>query len=120
MSNTNQSGATDRSLEDEDIAPEYDFSGGERGKHAKAMPPDFGVVIHRADGSDLTMTAKIVPSPGVVVLDPDVRKYFPDSEAVNLALRALIDVASRLSRQQPTPVDKTPTNQPESADAGNE
>ena len=29
----------------------------------------------------------------VVVLAPDVAKFFPDSESVNLALRALVDVA---------------------------
>jgi hypothetical protein len=34
---------------------------------------------------------------GTVLLEPDVRKYFPDSDAVNSALRCLIPlVATRL------------------------
>jgi hypothetical protein len=32
------------------------------------------------------------PESGVVVLDRDVRKYFPDGEAVNKALRSLIEL----------------------------
>ncbi|MBI4513723.1 MAG: hypothetical protein HY702_06385 [Gemmatimonadetes bacterium] len=52
---------------------EYDFSGGKRGKYARRF----------AEGSN------------VVVLDPDVAAAFPDSEAVNEALRTLAKVARR-------------------------
>jgi hypothetical protein len=47
---------------------EYDFSGGERGKYAQRY----------AEGAD------------VVVLDPDVAQEFPNSKAVNDALRAIV------------------------------
>jgi hypothetical protein len=30
-----------------------------------------------------------------VLLEPDIRQYFPDSEAVNRALRALIAIAPK-------------------------
>ena len=52
---------------DGDMLPEYDFSGGVRGKYADRF----------AKGCN------------VVVLDPDVARVFTDSESVNQALRAL-------------------------------
>ncbi|MDQ3236503.1 MAG: hypothetical protein M3Q54_03065 [Actinomycetota bacterium] len=55
----------------EDMLSEYEFSGGIRGKYAG----------RHAEGSN------------VVVLSPDVAEAFPDSRAVNDALRALIGVA---------------------------
>jgi len=48
---------------------DYDFSKGVRGKYAKQI----------AEGTN------------VVVLDPEVAKMFPTSEAVNKALRKLIE-----------------------------
>ena len=53
--------------ENADMLPEYDFSKGVRGKYAKRY--------HQ--GSN------------IVVLDPDVAERFPNSEAVNRALRSL-------------------------------
>jgi hypothetical protein len=53
---------------EDNLRPEYDFSGGVRGKYAKRF----------AEGSN------------VVVLEPDVAERFPNSEAVNQALRKLI------------------------------
>lgn len=52
---------------------EYDFSGGKRGKYARRF----------AERSN------------IVVLDPDVAAAFPDSDAVNEALRTLAKVARR-------------------------
>jgi hypothetical protein len=52
---------------------EYDFSQGVRGKYAQRY----------AAGTN------------VVVLSPDVAEFFPDSEAVNAALRALVEIARR-------------------------
>jgi hypothetical protein len=52
---------------------EYDFSSGVRGKYASRF----------AEGSN------------VVVLDPDVARVFPDSKAVNRALRVLSDAAKK-------------------------
>ncbi|MFI5403265.1 MAG: hypothetical protein ACHQ1G_10030 [Planctomycetota bacterium] len=55
------------------LRAEYDFSGGVRGKHA----------------------ARYARGTNVVVLDADVARLFPDSTAVNRALRAIARVAPR-------------------------
>ena len=52
---------------DRDLLPEYDFTGGVRGKYVSRL----------AKGSN------------IAVLDKDVQKLFPNSAAVNAALRAL-------------------------------
>ncbi|MCC6806116.1 MAG: hypothetical protein IT381_01720 [Deltaproteobacteria bacterium] len=51
---------------------EYDFSNGTRGKYA----------------------ARFAKGTNVIVLEPDVAEYFPDSESVNEALRVLVRVAA--------------------------
>lgn len=63
----NQGSTTDP----DDMRPEYDFSGGVRGKHHEQ---------YRAGTN-------------VVFLDADVAKAFKDSESVNRALRLLLDLA---------------------------
>lgn len=78
-------------VERDDIRPEYDFAsmrGGVRGKYYKAYRAGHTVKIHRADGTISVHYFK--PEDGAVMLEPDVREYFPDSEAVNNALRSLI------------------------------
>lgn len=60
---------------DPEVLDEYDFSKGIGSKHANRY----------AEGAI------------AVVLAPDVAKLFPNAEAVNTALRALADVARRLS-----------------------
>lgn len=62
-----------RMKSDPDILEEYDFTGGVRGKYAKRY----------AEGTN------------VVVIDPDVAKYFPDHESVNEALRSLTKIIKR-------------------------
>jgi hypothetical protein len=56
-----------RMQNDPDLLEEYDFSGGVRGKYAKRY----------AEGTN------------VVVVEPDVAKFFPDHDSVNNALRQL-------------------------------
>jgi hypothetical protein len=56
--------------EDDDLEPEYDFSGAVRGKHYQ-------------QGTN------------VVLLDADVAQAFKDSESVNRALRLLLDLAKQ-------------------------
>ena len=56
------------------MLPEYDFSDGVRGKYAEQC----------ARGSN------------IVVLSPDVAEAFPNSAAVNDALRALVVVARQV------------------------
>ena len=62
--------------EDAEMLDEYDFSQGVVGKYAKQY----------AEGTN------------VVLLDPDVAKVFPDSEAVNQALRAIAQIIEQRSR----------------------
>jgi len=57
----------------EDMQPEYDFSRGVRGKYATQF----------RKGTNL------------VVLEPEIAKFFADSAAVNDALRALVEIAKR-------------------------
>lgn len=73
---------------EEDMRPEYDFSGGARGRHYRAMQAGYTITVHQSDGT--TLVQDVRPVAGAVVLDPDVREYFPDSESVNAALRSLI------------------------------
>ena len=58
-------------LGDDDLAEDYDFSNGVRGKYA----------AHYTTGSN------------IVVLAPNVAQVFRDSQSVNEALRALIKIA---------------------------
>jgi len=67
---------------------EYDFSGGVRGKHFKAYREGHAVRIHKEDGT--TSVQYFSREDGAVMLDPDVKAHFPDSESVNKALRSLI------------------------------
>lgn len=73
---------------------EYDFAGGVRGKHYRAMQAGYTVTIHKADGT--TLVKEVKPVEGAVILQPDVRAYFPDSEAVNTALRSLITLMAQM------------------------
>lgn len=75
------------------MLPEYDFKGGIRGKHYKAYRRGHTVKIHKADGT--TVVNYFTLEDGAVMLEPDVREYFPDSESVNKALRSLITLIPR-------------------------
>ena len=66
---------------------------GVRGKYYEAYRAGHTVKIHAADGT--TIVQHFRPEEGTVVLAPDVREKFPNSEAVNKALRALIAVIPR-------------------------
>ena len=82
--------------EEDEMLPEYDFAnmpGGVRGKYAAAYREGHSVVIHHEDGSASVQYFTL--EDGAVMLDPDVRQYFPDSEAVNTALRCLIPLLER-------------------------
>ena len=87
----------DKKDSDNEMLPEYDFSQGVRGKHVRDMGQGYSVTIHNADG---TKTVKeYAPVEGVVILDPDVQKYFPDSESVNRILRDLISILPQTGEQ---------------------
>ena len=61
----------------DELRGEYGFSHGVRGKYA----------------------ARYSEGANVVILDPDIAKVFPDSAAVNKALRALVEVANQTVAQ---------------------
>jgi hypothetical protein len=62
-----------RMRQDPNMLEEYDFSKGIQGKYAKRY----------AEGTN------------VVVIEPDVAKYFPDHDSVNKALRTLTEIIKR-------------------------
>ena len=95
---------------DDTLRPEYELSTlkqvGERGRHAKARREGYTTVVEHADGSK-TISHYRVP-PGAVVLDADVRAYFPDSESVNTTLRGLIGLIPKprsRKKRQDTPTE---------------
>jgi hypothetical protein len=61
----------------DDMRSEYDFSKAVRGKYAKRY----------AEGTN------------IVLLDPDLMKVFPDSAAVNRALRSVVAARARRHRK---------------------
>lgn len=62
--------SNEKTTDPDEMRPEYDFSGGVRGKYAKRY----------AEGSN------------VVVVDADLADVFPNGESVNRALRALAEI----------------------------
>lgn len=62
-----------RMQKDLDMLEEYDFSKGIQGKYAK----------------------KYNEGTNVVVIDPDVAKFFPDHDSVNEALRSLSEIIKK-------------------------
>ena len=69
--------ATSARVAEDDMRSEYDFSRGRRNPYA----------------------ARLASGATVVVLDPDVAEAFPDSAAVNDALRTLAEIARRPRRK---------------------
>lgn len=71
----------DKSKQRDEMRDHYDFSGGVRGKYA----------------------ARYAEGANVVVLAPDVADVFPDSIAVNEALRTLLRISVKTLRSKPAP-----------------
>lgn len=67
--------------QDDEMRSHYDFSGGVRGKYA----------------------ARYAEGTNVVVLAPDVAAMFPDSVAVNEALRTFVRMSARTVRAKAAP-----------------
>jgi len=66
----------DKSKKNDEMRSHYDFSGGVRGKYA----------------------ARYAEGTNVIVLAPDVAEVFPDSIAVNEALRTLVRMSAKTVR----------------------
>ena len=86
-------------VKDNDMRAEYDFTGGVRGKHYGVMQAGYTITIHKPDGT--TVVKDVMPKKGAVILEPDIRAYFPDSESVNRALRCLIPLLPKKHRTKP-------------------
>lgn len=67
--------------EQDDLRSEYDFSEGVRGKHHGAY----------REGTN------------VVLLEPDIARAFPDSDAVNRALRKILETSTEVQRNLTKP-----------------
>ncbi|MBI4673162.1 MAG: hypothetical protein HY741_16025 [Chloroflexi bacterium] len=69
---------------------EYDLRGkkGVRGKYYRAYRQGHTVRITQQNGT--VSEQHFTLQDGAVLLEPDVRRYFPDSDSVNAALRSLI------------------------------
>lgn len=87
--------------QDDEMLPEYDFSKAERGKFYKPLNKGYSTHVHHADGT--TVINRYTLAEGTVLLEPDVRAVFPDSESVNDALRSLIDLMGHLPKTKPYP-----------------
>ena len=72
----------------DEMREEYDFSGGVRGKHYQAYRAGHVVRVRKSDGS--IEQRHFTLQDGAVMLDPDLKVRFPDSESVNRALRSLV------------------------------
>lgn len=72
----------------DDMREEYDFSRGVRGKHYQAYRAGHVVRVQKSDGS--VDERHFTLQDGAVMLDPDLKLQFPDSESVNRALRSLL------------------------------
>lgn len=80
----------------EEIKP-VDFSGGVRGKHFVSYRKGHTVKICHDDGT--VAVQRLIPDKDAVVLDKDVKAFFPNAEAVNNALRALINIIPNKRKQ---------------------
>jgi len=86
-------------IEGEKMRQEYDFEqmvGETRGAYYKRYREGHTVMVHHEDGSRSVQHFTL--EDGAVLLEPDVREYFPDSDAVNKALRALIELIPERER----------------------
>ena len=71
-----------------EMREEYDFSKGVRGKHFRAYRAGHVVRVQKRDGS--IEEHYFTLQDGAVMLDPDLKARFPDSDSVNRALRSLV------------------------------
>ena len=76
-----------------EMRDEYDFSKGVKGKHYGLFREGHTVRVQKEDGT--VSVHYFTQEEGAVMLDPDLRARFPDSESVNRALRGLMQREGR-------------------------
>ena len=84
---------TNKKTKDE-MRAEYDFSQAERGKFYRPLDKGYKVRVHQSD--ETVVVNQYTLAEGTILLAPDVREYFSDSQAVNEALRSLIHLAEQV------------------------
>ena len=72
---------------------EYDFSQGARGKHYRQYREGHAVRIHKENGE--IEVHYFTLQDGAVMLDPDLKAHYPDSDSVNKALRSIASGAKK-------------------------
>jgi len=77
---------------------EYGSSKAERGKFDRPMEKGYTVHVTQSDGTETVKHYTLAE--GAVLLEPDVREYFPDSQSVNEALRSLIQLMEHIPMQK--------------------
>lgn len=77
---------------------EYDFSKATRGKFYRPLDKGYTVHIKQKDGTEVINHFTLAE--GTILLEPDVREYFPDSESVNEALRSIIHLMKQMPVQK--------------------
>lgn len=93
MSGDNMKKVTSDKDSNDTMRSGYDFSGGVRGKYAKALKENgCKIRIFHTDG---TFSERRVLGDKTVVLDTDVWEYFSTPDAVNNALRTLISLVPK-------------------------
>lgn len=86
---------------DDDMRAEYDFSKAERGKFYRPMNKGYTVRVKQSNGTETVNHYTLAE--GAILLEPDVREYFPDSQSVNEALRSLIRLMKKMPSQKYNP-----------------
>jgi len=82
----------------DEMRAEYDFSKAERGKFYRPLDKGYAVHVKQKDGTETVNHYTLAE--GAVLLEPDVREYFPDSQSVNKALRSLIHLMEQIPSQK--------------------
>jgi hypothetical protein len=82
----------------DEMRAEYDFSKAERGKFYRPLDKGYKVHVHQSDGT--AVVNQYTLAEGTVLLAPDVREYFSDSQAVNEALRSLIHLVKQVPERK--------------------
>ncbi|MGD8403930.1 MAG: hypothetical protein PVJ21_09730 [Anaerolineales bacterium] len=85
---------TDKKKPDDEMRAEYDFSKAERGKFYRPLDKGYKVHVQQDDGT--VVVNHFTLAEGTVLLAPDVREYFSDSQSVNDALRSLIELTEKV------------------------
>jgi len=84
----------DKMKPDDEMHPVYDFSNAERGKCYRPFDKGYKVHVQQDDGA--VVVNHFTLAEGTVLLAPDVREYFSDSQSVNDALRSLIELTEKV------------------------